>query len=125
MIVAIACNDERNGMFKGRVNSIVIESADGCSTFELEDDFHGGMRCVMSGGRIRLGKREFPFTSQKQWYGNWCWDALTMTSGTVAELLNYLRSLGNWQPRSGPSDMWLQWNGGLGFSGGDLDRYFA
>jgi len=76
-------------------------------------------RRVVKGGAVRLGRRTFPILRYRQWYGNWCWDAVWVDPGTAAEILNHLHATGKFQPTAGWQDLWRCWERGL-FTAQDL-----
>lgn len=84
--VCFCCNDYRNGCFQGWFDVVHVERYEAeidCSPMVLRD---------LGGGRVRIGRRVFRYTSVVEWYGNWCWDRYWIVD--AHQLIRYLRERG-------------------------------
>jgi hypothetical protein len=102
-LVMFACNDHRNGEFKGTfTNCVVYLGKDIDDALELESEFvDRGLKMAYEMGdggengkffRVRLGKdTRFEASRYVQWHGTWVWDSVRMSWPETARLLNFLR----------------------------------
>lgn len=44
--------------------------------------------------RMRIGRHVYPIHGHKMWYGNWCWDGVTMTREDAKRLVRRLLARG-------------------------------
>lgn len=105
-IVSLACNDPDNGNFCGRL--VMVEY----NEMELTHD-HWGRGCSVSfpdERTVKVSRRRFHIQGRKNWYGNWCWDAVHMTTKEARRLIRYLRAMGHWHCESGPSRLYEWFN---------------
>jgi hypothetical protein len=89
--VAFCCNDER-GHFTGKVEGVDFSDSRG---FEARLSRGAGIRFDLDGTpahRVKVGRRLFEIApgSVISGYGNWCWDAVSMSRGEALRLLAYL-----------------------------------
>jgi hypothetical protein len=104
VIVSVCCNDPDNGLFAGRLWR--VDYAD----MELShDDWERG--CAFSYHEpnvIKVSRRLFIYKQRKEWFGNWCWDALWMSRDEARRLVRYLCDSGVWSCEAGPSRL-FEW----------------
>jgi len=110
-LVSIACNHPDNGFFMGRFDSMHY-GAD--QDMEVCSKYWGsragfGVRYV-GDGLIRISRRTFRFEREKEWFGNWCWNALWMPHDQARALLRYMRDSGKWHCEGGPSRLYHWFN---------------
>ncbi len=104
--VMLCCNDHRNGLFIGRLVAIELL---GLSL--AHDDFIDGCAVSFLGdNRIRISRRIFTYSGQREWVGNWCWNAITMVPLEAKRLLRYLRETGAWHCEEGPTRLFAWWH---------------
>lgn len=102
VLVSVACNHYRNGMFQGHFMSIE------CGDMTLESpygDRNLKVRVDDATRTLTIGKRSWPFISSRDWVGNWCWNAYRVTSEIAAEIMTYVRSKG-YRPEVAPTELW-------------------
>ncbi len=90
IVVHFACNDPRNGEFDGRASACKFDR------WELElshNDWERGAAFTVDYKmlRFRIHRVWFPFTSSKEWVGNWCWNAYAMKRPQALRLILLLR----------------------------------
>jgi len=108
MIISICCNDPANGSFTGRLLCVDYASMELCY-----NNWYNGRGCSVSfkgDDRVRISRRLFTYAERKIWYGNWCWDALTMERKEARRLLRYLHDSGCWACESGPTRLYEWFN---------------
>lgn len=103
VFVSLCVNDPDNGQDTGRVCAVHVD--DDGETIELETGWlrdsdnptyaiervlKGGMQCA----RVRVGRHTYWIGGYRQWYGNWCWDAVTMTRREARRLIVNLLARG-------------------------------
>lgn len=96
--LAMACNDHRNGNYKGVVDAINItdESGDGLHLVG-ERPLSCGIEKSTNSGTYRflhIGHLRLRIHSYARWVGNWCWDEASMDDAELAKAVNYLRKRG-------------------------------
>jgi hypothetical protein len=118
-IVSIACNNPDNGIFMGRFDAMHYGDE---QDVEITSKFWGsragfGVRYLEGEtsdgqGRIRISRRVFRYKREKEWFGNWCWNALWMERREARRLLRYLRDSGKWHCEGGPTRLYHWFNDG-------------
>jgi hypothetical protein len=89
LVVHFACNGER-GEFTGRAEGFEISGRrwsidlDGDAAFTVD---HAGLR-------LRIHRQWFPFMGEREWVGNWCWNAYRMKRPQALRLLAVLAAAG-------------------------------
>jgi len=108
-LISIACNNPDNGHFRGRCDSIHYGNS---QDLELQHgDWYRGVNVrYLGGGKIRICRRVFRFEREKEWYGNWCWNALWMKQDEARRLLRYLRESGRWHCEGGAARLYTWFN---------------
>lgn len=97
VLVSICCNSPDNGELIGRLCGV---------DYNGMDLAHTGGSCKISFPRpsvVRISRRTFQFRTQREWVGNWCWNALAMTRREAHRLVAYLRSQPDWVCEGGPA----------------------
>jgi hypothetical protein len=110
VIVSLACNDPDNGIFMGHADHATFhyEGVD-LSLYHL--DWYRGCRVTyVKEGGIRISRRVFKYRREKEWYGNWCWNAFLFDRLEARRLLRYLRDSGRWHAEEGPSRLFRWFN---------------
>ena len=87
MKVMLACNDDRNGLFVGKFDSLIVENDTGDVLFSLEGE---PIKVVVNRMDLRIMNSVFPIIDCTEWYGNWCWNMYLMDKPTTIKLLNML-----------------------------------
>lgn len=110
-LISIACNHPDNGLFIGRCDAIHYGNDQDMELQHASWGARGGVAVRYLGdGRIRICRRVFTFERDKEWFGNWCWNALWMTHAEARRLLRYLREMGNWHCEGGPMRLYEWFN---------------
>lgn len=104
-LISFACNHPDNGNFCGRADFIHYADSDlelygNCSVRYLDD------------GRIRISRKVFTYLRLKEWFGNWCWDAVWMQRAEARRLLRYLKDSKTWHAEAGPCRLYEWFNDG-------------
>lgn len=73
-----------------------------------------------AGQRFKLGYWWTPYRSHRDWVGNWCWRAFTVSAPQTCSLLNRLRNSDRWDCTSGPDGLFEQWMARRPFTPQDL-----
>jgi len=87
--IAAACNDYRNGAFKGSADHFHFVTPNG----QPAADFYmgGPVKFAVEGRSIRLGRRHvFPILASREWMGNWCWNEYWLDDDQAARFLRIL-----------------------------------
>jgi hypothetical protein len=107
--ISIACNDPDNGNFVGRFDMLHYGND---QDLELQHDHWGrGVRVRYLGdGKVRISRRVFEYEREKEWWGNWCWNAFWMQPREARRLLRYLRDSGHWHCEAGPCRLYHWFN---------------
>lgn len=115
----VACNDYRNGMFRGRVSAIEIGAGRGNFEYGTDylDDYELNLAACGTEPRFRwigddafkLSRWEFPCTGIRDWVGNWCWDACFVDRAVIRRLMPILKRL-EFLPASGSPLLWEWFN---------------
>lgn len=103
--LSLCCNSPRNGVFRGRVPQLSIETAG--HDLALESPyFDSALHLEIEERRFMLGRRRewMPLIARATWFGNWCWDALTVRPEIAASVVNFAVSKG-YKPVVGPSKL--------------------
>lgn len=110
-LISVACNDPDNGNFVGRFTTLHYGDD---QDMEVECRYYGSRAgCsirYLGDGRVRISRRIFRFKREKEWYGNWCWNALWMPRKEARRLLRYLRSKSDWTCVGGPTHLYNWFN---------------
>lgn len=121
--LAMACNDYRNGNYKGVVDAINIadESGDGLHlvgdrplSCSVTKSANSGMPRFLCIGHLRLR-----IHSYSTWVGNWCWDEASMDNEELAKAVNYLRKRG-WQCEGGYVELTDKYEGNEALTADDF-----
>lgn len=103
VFVSLCVNDPDNGMDTGRCCAVHV-SDDGEDieletgnlrdadnpTFAIERRMFRGMQCA----KVRIGRHSYWIGGYRQWYGNWCWDAVSMSRREARRLIRNLLARG-------------------------------
>ena len=114
--LSFACNDPDNGLFTGRVSSIEFESLYRVGKHPWEASLalthieSLAFTVDSQGMRFRLCRIWFPFVAEREWFGNWCWNAYTMRRPQAKRLLGVLRDSGRWACEAGPTTFFNWFN---------------
>jgi hypothetical protein len=100
-LISIACNNPDNGHFTGHFSALHYGN-DQDTELQHADFLRGPRVTYLGDGRVRLSRRIFEYEREKEWYGNWCWNALWMRPEEARRLLRYLRESGGWHCEGGP-----------------------
>jgi hypothetical protein len=118
MQLHLAVNDD-DGNHTGRV--AVVQVVD---LFELEGpgayDHMADTHCQHAAGTLTIGERSWPIDGYATWVGNIVWDCAHVSADVVAEIVNYLRTLPDWDCIEAESSLYDKWNRRELFSGGEL-----
>jgi len=100
VLVSLACNHYRNGMFKGYAEQVE------CCGIHLASPYADAyLKCDVDPKHVRLGARRWwQAFGVVTWYGNWCWDAAWMKVADAAELMTFARGKG-YRPDSAPEQL--------------------
>src|SRR5690348_12236704 len=87
-LISIACNNPDTGHFTGRFSALHYGDD---QDMELQHmDWYGGVRITyLDDGKVRISRRIFEYEREKEWYGNWCWNAFWMRRSEARRLLRY------------------------------------
>jgi hypothetical protein len=119
-VVSIACNHPDNGHFMGRFDALHYGDDQDMEVSSRSWGSRTGARVTYLGdGRIRISRRIFRYMREKEWFGNWCWNALWMEPREARRLLRYLRDSGNWHSEGGPTRLYRWFNTTQDSIGGD------
>ena len=121
IIVSICCNDGDNGIFCGNVAGIEIHGSEGCD-ISLEPRTYPPPRFAWlkeppkphdsrETSGFKVARFRFRCAYYKDWYGNWCWDAVKMSGVEVLRLCRVLCQAG-WSCAEADSDFAEAWNKG-------------
>ena len=112
MYLHVACNDPDSGVFDHRAHAINIGS------IELEAMSWTPPRFVDLGDRIRLAGKHWPIVGGKEWVGNWCWNAYTLSDGKtkterwwLTDFVTWLRDRQLYQLTTAPESFFDWWEG--------------
>jgi len=89
IVVHFACNGDQ-GLFQGFAEGISIETRRGSIDLDGEARFTVDSQML----RFRIARIWFPFMSERQWVGNWCWNAYLMKRPQALRLIAALRGAG-------------------------------
>lgn len=104
-----ACNDPDNGICLGAFSMMELYAS---SETGVEVLFEGpSTRCVIDMPHSRVGRLKVRVVGCKEWYGNWCWDAIGINESETCRVLNYLRGRG-WRCVAGPDEFFEAFNCG-------------
>jgi hypothetical protein len=104
--VNFACNDPDNGDCLGRFNHMDVDAGDLHMEFEGYYDEEDGCPvefsfATRSGmGRVKVGSLEVQAFAFRGWYGNWCWDGVSVSWVDALALINQLGP--DWRMTEGP-----------------------
>jgi len=122
MLLHVACNDPDNGQFIGRAPQLSIKSEITFMAHNWE-----GSRFREADDAIFLAGKRWPTCGAKDWVGNWCWNAYTLSDGTrtqrwwLTDFIIWLRGRDLYHMDMGPSPLFNWFNkDGLWAEGGDL-----
>jgi hypothetical protein len=111
-LISIACNHPDNGNFTGRFDALHYGDD---QDLEVTSKFYGSRAgasvTYLGEGRVRISRRVFTFERSKEWFGNWCWNALWMERREARRLLRYLRDSDQWHCEGGPCRLYDWFNG--------------
>jgi hypothetical protein len=110
-LISIACNHPDNGHFIHRFASLHYGDE---QDMEIVHKFCGPRSGVsikyLGDYRVRISHRIFTFQREKEWFGNWCWNAFWMERREARRLLRYLRDSGSWICEGGPDRLYRWFN---------------
>lgn len=105
MIVHLACNDWRNGSPQGWADAVKVGALSfvgGRVSVALEKP-HDLSRFPL---RLRVGHVQVPALAYREWYGNWCWDAVEVRKVDALRIVNYLLRRQTWHIEEAPSELY-------------------
>ena len=97
---SLATNDE-HGVDTGHVSAIQLDDAIDLHWGEIGSE----PRYSIDGLVLKLSRQKFPILVKADWYGNWCWTAVTMDYCWAAKFLNYLSADDRWHCEGGWCDL--------------------
>jgi hypothetical protein len=100
VIVSIATNDD-HGNDTGRISAIQIGDAIDLHWGEMYSE----PRYSIRDHQLRLQRQNFAISGSHTWYGNWCWNAVSMDDAEAAKLLNHLSKDDRWHCEGGWCDL--------------------
>lgn len=115
VLISMACNDPRNGVFAGKVEMIEVEllhrKPSARWSFSIESRQVDGLTLTVDERmlRLRIARAWFPFVASRDWVGNWCWNAYTMRRPAAVRLLQHLRAAG-WTCTEAPTHVYEWFN---------------
>lgn len=103
------------GNHKGKVSDVVIGDQANGDYIELElidaPMLDNGMACRFIGDKkLRLGRRIFPILGYQSFVGNIYWECAHVTEKIAADILNYLRSRGDWSANESTEKFFNKWS---------------
>jgi hypothetical protein len=112
-LISIACNHPDNGFFMGRFDAAHYGNDQDTEITSKYYGCRGGMGVRYLGdGKIRISRRVFRFEREREWFGNWCWNALWMEHAEARRLLRYLMASKKWYCEGGPTRLYRWFNNG-------------
>lgn len=114
--ISFCCNDPQTGMATGMVD--FVEFGIGRGDFEFGTDLCDDHSLIVEGpyltfqwhqDHFELGRRKYPCSNIKEWFGNWCWDACLVNTKTVRAVAQQLRD-NRWSADEGSEILWNWWN---------------
>ena len=104
VVISLLTNDDF-GNDTGRVRAIQVEDA-----IDLEWEVVGrGPKYRIKDGFLHLSRATFPITGKRDWYGNWCWTAVSMGMEQACAFLNWLSKEERWHCEGGYCDLTDAW----------------
>lgn len=104
-----ACNDPDNGNFTGRFDRMEVDGGDLHMEFECGCHPSQGVR-IRFEEVAKIGRKKIQYLQYKNWYGNWCWDAIWVRWPEALEVINYVGTLKHWRMVDGPSSLFEAFN---------------
>lgn len=106
MILMVACNDYRNGVFEGRASC--VEGAE--MRFDCQYvDWSPRFLVNHKKGYLRLCGVKLPFKGETEHHGNWCWNAYGVSKASFLTLINSERFRKCFQLIEAPTEMYEAW----------------
>jgi hypothetical protein len=92
MKVAVCLNRYENGSFEGKLRAVIVYDGDD-DLLSLNEPFNT-LPCEYhyDTKQIEICDEIFNFHSAINWYGNWCWDLLGMSTKEMVRLLILLKA---------------------------------
>lgn len=110
------CENNEQGDPSGKVCQIDVEDPrheEVCLSVEHEAFFQGGTPFgEWAHRRISLHGYVFTYNHRQTWVGNMMWNEYALPIAHAVGLLNVLRRSGEWEPRSGLTDLLARWDQG-------------
>jgi hypothetical protein len=113
-VIALACNDHRNGVPLGYAEAITIEGIRLVGGRVVAVNFreqptrrataHDGLHTLC------IGRLKIPALGYKRWYGNWVWDAASVRPLNALSVINYLAAKPDWFCEEGESTLFRAFN---------------
>lgn len=117
VMVHLCCNDPDNGLFAHRVAALEI----GPNMHLVAADWYRPPRMrFLDNNKISISGMHFSITWYKQWYGNWCWDAVKMPGRDVVRLLNMIARRKNFDIEEGEHRLFNKFRSGSEWSDDDV-----
>src|SRR5208283_4254485 len=85
--------------------AIQLEDAIDLHWGEIGSEPHYSVLRTAKGYFLRLSRQRFRILGKNDWYGNWCWTAITMERSEAVRFLNYLSGDDRWHCEGGWCDL--------------------
>ena len=109
-----ACNDPDNGNFAHGFAMMEVDGGDLHMEFENSSfrkvPVHFDFALERGPGKVKVGRLEVEALSYKSWYGNWCWDAVSVSLVNALTVINYVGKLKGWRMTDGPCSLFEAFN---------------
>ena len=114
VLVMLATNDPSNGNDTGCVSCVEIHIGSNLgSALRLEcvrREPTCAVRCSLEKvSYVRIGRKTFPISVHRNWYGNWCWRAVWMCNDAAARMVNHLRAMDKFDVEEGWTALFDKW----------------
>jgi hypothetical protein len=110
LLIELACNDPNNGQFLGFADFAEIAGIrmqGGRVTVDYSNEQVRSARRHIDGHyTLRVGRIIVPHWHHHSWYGNWCWEAFSVTWPYALKVLNYLAKQRDWHCEEGPQGIY-------------------
>jgi len=104
-IIFSLCTNDEHGVDTGRVCAIQLDDAIDLHWGEIGSEPRYSAFRTNAGYILRLGRKRFNILGKSDWYGNWCWTAITMKLADAVGFLNHLSRDDRWHCEGGLCDL--------------------